>query len=521
MLEDQSNIVFYIFLSTITLLLLGGLLSILSVLALSRLATESGVVLGNKLLDGYIHQSWEKYSKKSSSTMINEIYQESSRITQNILVPLLMINKNILLTTFIILGLLFVDPILTMLFFIFLCITYVLIYFNLRGRLYNNSENLTSAHEMRLSYLNDIFSLFRQIKIWNVEEKFQHGFDSESSKWGRVYRQNLNIALLPRYFVEVVILIGCSGAIFYSFNSNEDFSSFIPTFSVFAFSAFKLLPAIQSIYYSVSQIRGNIFSLEAVLETLKNFQPKDLKFIPYQDRIQNIEFRNVSFEYDSKSFELQPMNFRLDSHGLIGITGHSGAGKSTFLDILLGLTKQSGGEIYLNNMTEEIFNNRAWFEKISYFPPKTFFINDNLETNIFMSKPSGIRYKEIEEFANLDFLEEGSLIKNFKTDNFSEGQIQRIGLARAYAKYGAELYIFDEPTSSLDNFNRNLVLKNLLDLSQNNFVFVVTHDLEMLQKCNNIFIFENGSLENYSDFQDALDSSNELNRLLNAKLQKK
>ena len=153
--KDFADFFSIVVLGTAGIILLGGLVSSFSVILLSRIATQSGVILGNKLFRHYIFQEWPFYLETSKNKMINEIYQETSRVTQNFLVPLLMINKSIITTFFIILGLLFVDIKLTGAFFLFLSIIYILMYLLFRQRLYRNSELFKSIWAETKVFFND------------------------------------------------------------------------------------------------------------------------------------------------------------------------------------------------------------------------------------------------------------------------------------------------------------------------------------------------------------------------------
>ena len=515
--QDFATFFTIIVLGTTGIILLGGLVSSFSVILLSRIATQSGVILGNKLFKHYIFQQWPFYLETSKNKMINEIYQETSRVTQNFLVPLLMINKSLITTFFIILGLLFVDIKLTGAFFIFLSIIYILMYLLFRQRLYRNSELLTIAHEERLDYLNDVFGSMKQIKIWNNEKYFLSGFDEASQKWGSIYRQNLNIALLPRYLVETCILIGAVILIYFTFSSGINVSETIPKFSIFLFSAFKLLPALQALYYSSSQIRGNIYSLENILNILtsKYDQIESAKDTFFSDKqIDKVRLEDISFSYDGEEeFAIQNVSISLEKGSIIGVTGHSGAGKSTFLDILMGLQNQSSGSILINEHNAKIFDNSNWFKKISYAPPSTSLFKTDLEMNILFNATNS-SIEEAFKVVNLDFLNfDSDLPKQFSQDDFSEGQLQRIGLARAIAKYDSDLIILDEPTSALDNVNKRAFVESLKKYKNDKCIVLVTHDLELLRDVDKIAVFSNGNLEEYPDFETAISESEELTRL--------
>jgi len=507
----------FFFLSTFILIFLGALSAIFSVILLSRISTDCGVTLGNKLLNHYIYQRWSYLMSTSSNKMINEIYQESSRVTQNIFVPTMMLNKNLMLSFFIICGLLYVDVALTSAFFLVLSLIYIFIYISFRSRLYRNSELLTEAHENRLSFLNDVFELMKQIKVWGNESYFIKGFGKASAIWGNSYKHNLNVALLPRYFVESFILLGITTLIFYSAISGTNFSESFPKLSVFLFSAFKLLPALQGIYYSSSQIRGNIYSLENIIKNLHLNPPSALTHNNISESsLEKIEFKNVSFKYPKEdSFAIKDVSLSFESNKIIGITGKSGSGKSTFCDVLMGLLRHSNGSIKVNGIEAEIYENTTWLKKISYAPPQARLIADSIENNIFFASNNSHPINFIKKIVNLDFLTSNQDFKNLPTsNNLSAGQIQRLGLARAMARIDPELIILDEPTSALDNSNKAHFLRNLQTLKENKIIILITHEMDILEELDQILIFKDGVIESFDSFSEAYKESGELNLLI-------
>jgi ABC-type multidrug transport system fused ATPase/permease subunit len=518
-IKDFDIFFLIVVMTTGLIIFLGGLISAFSVILLSRIATQSGVILGNKLFRHYIFQEWPFYLETSKNKMINEIYQETSRVTQNFLVPLLMINKSIITTLFIIIGLLFVDIKLTAAFFLFLSIIYILMYLLFRQRLYKNSELLTSAHEERLDFLNDVFGSMKQIKIWGNENYFLSGFNAASQKWGSIFRQNLNIGLLPRYLVETCILVGAVFFIYFSFSSDVNVSETIPKLSIFLFSAFKLLPSLQVLYLSSSTIRGNIYSLENIIGIL-NSSVKKIQGTKHREpfkQINKIQFEDISFSYKGADTPaINNISICLERGSIIGITGHSGAGKSTFLDILMGLQEQSSGLININDHSYKLFDNPDWFKKISYAPPSTSLFKATLEMNILFNAENA-SLEEAFKVVNLDFLNLSSdLSKQYTQDAFSEGQLQRIGLARAIAKLDSDLIILDEPTSALDNVNKKLFIDKLKTFKADKLIILVTHDLELLKDVDKIAIFTDGKIEEYPNFETAILKSDELARLQDA-----
>ena len=226
---------------TMFIILLGGLFSMLSVVLLTRVATYGGVYLGNKLFSHYLRKDWVFYLENKKSMMINEIYQETSRVTQNVLVPVLMMNKAIYLTLLILILLMAVDWKLTIGFFLGLAAIYLLIYFLFKKNLNKNSKDLTDSHEDRFRFLDDTFSSIKEIHIWMNSKIFLDGFDQASRKWSKALRNNMNITNLPRYIVETFILILICLTCLIIFSTSTDITSSLPSYSIFLFSSLKLL----------------------------------------------------------------------------------------------------------------------------------------------------------------------------------------------------------------------------------------------------------------------------------------
>ena len=511
----------FFFILTISLILVGVFSSIFSVTLVSKISTGSGVTLGNRLLSHYISLNWSDIKSISNTKIINEIYQESSRVTENIFVPFMMISKSSILCFFILLGLLYIDPYLTVLFFIFLSSVYFLMYFLFRAGLYKNSAFLTYAHEQRLLSLSNIFEMFKQIKIWGNAKYFQDHFNQASLTWGRAYRKNLNVALLPRYFVEASILLAAATAIYLSAQPGLQFADSLAKTSIFLFSAFKLLPAIQSLYYSSSQIRGNIYALENILSTMKKYNHFELKHKNTDGNkkditeIKNILFQNIYFTYpNSDKTLLQNINVTFTKDKIYGLTGPSGAGKSTFCDILMGLLLQDEGSILVNGDEAIIYENKLWFKNISYSPPNPIVINDSIQNNIFYKSDDVHDINFLNSLANLDFLDLEKTEINIDSNSLSAGQIQRIDLARVFARMIPSIIILDEPTASLDALNTKNFISNLQELKQNKIIILVTHELDLLEMVDSVMIIDDGNLEEYPDIFNAMESSKTFKDLL-------
>ncbi len=517
-LNDFREFALYFAILTIVIIFLGGLFSILSVILLTRVATYGGVYLGNKLFSHYLKKDWVFYLENKKSMMINEIYQETSRVTQNVLVPALMLNKAAYLTLFILVMLMIVDWQLTIGFFIGLATIYLLIYFLFRKNLNKNSKALTDSHEDRFKFLDDTFSGIKEIHIWMNSKIFLDGFDQASRRWSRALRNNMNISNLPRFIVETFILILICLACLIIFFTSSDISSSLPSYSIFLFSSLKLLPAIQQIYYAGSIISGNSYSVVNLHNVLNTKTTRVRSTSEFTTKITSLSLEDVSFTHKGSNFALKNINLDLEEGSILGITGFSGSGKSTLVDILMGLLKQDKGSILVNKEDSAIYENPQWFNKISYLPQKITLTNNLLGENIHFQDSPQIDYERFtlaSRRSNIDEFVEELNSDNFDTltiENLSGGQVQRIGIARTLYKE-ADIIFFDEPTSALDNTNKNFFIKQIQELKKDKIFIVVSHDVELLKQVDNIAILNDGNLEFLGSYSQALLESEIMKKL--------
>ena len=219
------------------------------------------------------------------------------------------------------------------------------------------------------------------------------------------------------------------------------------------------MPAIQQIYTFSSTITGNVHSLN-ILASLLNEPVKSAlgkKVNENLPEINSIAVKDIEFTYPGNSFSMKKINLEFYRGQIIGITGYSGSGKSTFVDMLMGLLQPNNGKFLINKIEVDIYENKSWHKKISYLPPEIHLFNDTVEQNIHFSADSYIDENKLHKallssnLQDIKKLKPKSYIKNI---NLSSGQVQRLGIARSSYR-DHEVIIYDEPTSALDNNNKD------------------------------------------------------------------
>ena len=313
------------------------------------------------------------------------------------------------------------------------------------------------------------------------------------------------ISMFPRFTLDAFGLILISVLAYLMTLKSENYISIITTLGVFALGAQRLLPAMQQIYGSWSSMCGQIASVNKLLILLnekslsknKREQVKPLKFE------NSIKFKDINFNYIDSSQILKDISFEITKGERVGILGKTGSGKSTLMDILMGLVKPYSGKVLIDDVILDFKNSpesiHQWQAAIAHVPQQIYLSDTSIMENIAFCKPKNdIDFKKVYKAAKeaqiLDFIE--STKDKFETVvgergiNLSGGQLQRIGIARALYK-GAKVLIFDEATSALDKVTEMNLMESINQLSRDLTIILITHRISSIQNFDKIIEIKN------------------------------
>ena len=310
---------------------------------------------------------------------------------------------------------------------------------------------------------------------------------------------------LPRFWLEWIAISGMSFLVVVLYSINKETNTILPTIALFGAAAFRLTPSIARIMHNVQRIKFNypvvenlsieIGKSEKELNSLKNLENKKSKV----SKFEKISILNLSYKYpESEKKVINNLNYEIPKNSLIGITGESGAGKTTLINILLGLLKQSGGKIKIDEIVvENGLNVNKDF--LGYVPQNIFLLDDTIKKNIAF----GVDEEKIDEEKIKEVLKSAQLLnllsqtkKGIETNigelgnKLSGGQIQRIAIARALYN-NPKILILDESTSALDIETENKIIDELKILKKNVSIIFVAHRKSVLDKCDKILKLNN------------------------------
>jgi len=391
------------------------------------------------------------------------------------------------------------DPLLALIITLSLGVTYLVIFSFFKKKLDSSAKEGFKHRDKAFKMGNETFWSIKELKLYGLEKAFEQQFQETYKKSFKPDADHYTASALPRYFVEMITFGGIVFILLYLLSSTQDFVQAIPLLSLYAFSAYKMLPYLQQIYQATLSIRFSIPSMEALAFDVGLPQGQILPEVRNEDRMnfkKSIELKNISYSYPSSERKiLNDVNLEIPCNSLIGIVGKTGEGKTTLVDILLGLLRPDLGELLVDGAKIDETNFSRWTASVGYVPQQIVLWDDTIARNIAFCAPDAPidleRVRHAAQLANLNEFVENELPETYSTMvgergvKLSGGQRQRIGIARALYR-DPEILILDEATSALDNETEKAVMEAIDSLGGKKTIIIIAHRLTTLEKCHQI-----------------------------------
>ena len=494
------------------MVIISSILRLLNLKMSTAFAALLGSDIGIKSYRNTLSQSYETHINWNTSKLI-------ATITSEVAITVTAINNilQVIVSSLIAIGLLStmfsVNWKIAMLSISIFTLSYILIAKLSKKKLAFKSKQFAQLNANQYKSLQEGYGAIREVILDSKHDFYIKNFAEENRILMKIQGETQFLAGYPRYLLEgvsLIILILVS----YSLYSNDPSSSeFIPAISVFALGSLRILPALQQIYLGWAVFKASQESIKNVLENL-NLPRQDLRI--YSENIKknifkkSLEIKNLNYKYPNANRNvLNNVNLIIKPGDCIGIIGASGVGKSTLIDIIMGLLTPQDGIIEIDGKNINKGKTIKEFQKnISHVPQSIFLADCSILENITL----GIRNEEI-DFGlvdkSIEIAQLKSLIKELprgiltnvgeKGVKLSGGQRQRIGLARAFYK-NTPFFILDEATSALDEKNEKLIIAALSNSNFLNTIIMISHRKSTLKNCDRVYSIKEGRLILVKDF---------------------
>jgi len=498
---NMDNLNFIIMLIIISFLLKNFLLFLLTYFQ-SRFTANLNRNISYTFFKKYFSQNYNFFLDKESSKVLSDIHNSVGIFTSKFLASTILITIEIFLIFFILIALINVSPKFTLItFFLFSLVGIIFVHF-FKKKIKKNGEDTSKLLNEKLKIIHEVYYNIKDIKIFLKESFFFKKFYENISKMSKIGIFHSILSQSPKFIIEIMAIILITGFIYVSINIlNLDKNLIVVNLAIFAAAIYRTVPAFNRVLFHMQMIK---FSRPFCKNLLNNYLHLKDKNYDYDDKssdlgyLKKIELKNISYSYPNikKNQILKNLSLTLNCNKIIGFKGNSGVGKTSLIDIIIGLIVPDEGSVEVNgfNIKNNIF---SWKRKIGYVPQKvnlfkgtivdniTFF-DTEINKQLFQDVTSAC---EIDDLINRDKNNVNSISDTGK--GLSGGQIQRIGIARALYKK-PELLILDEATNSLQVDAEMMIIKNLKNI-KNLTTIIVSHNENTLNHCEEKYMLNEKS----------------------------
>ena len=493
--------------------------------------------LSKSILKVYLDQSYEFFLDRHSAELTKNMLSEVDQVVIEVLRPVIQMISYMFVLMAIIILLVLNNPILAISAIIVMTSLYLVVYYCLRKKLSFYGDLTVASNKTRFKSAIEAIGGIKSIKLTGVEKSYLDSFSKSSSDFTKstyhyqIYNQT------PKHLLEAVAFGGIillSIIFMWSDNglNNDSLGQVLPILGLYAFATYRAQPALSAIYGGITGLRYGAaavsnLSFELHNKSINNFEKENIanseffniggiKYKHYPNKtnfylnkriepLNTIELNELTYKFpNSEKNTINNINLKIKVGSCIGIIGGSGAGKTTLVDIILGLLKPEIGSIKVDNIEINEKNNLSWQKCLGYVPQEMFLIDATIMENIAFGIPKNLIDKEkvikSAEMAHIHDFIQTELSDGYLTEvgergvRISGGQRQRISIARALYN-DPSLLIFDEATSALDPITEKSVISTIRSLSGKKTVIIVAHKITAVKDCDVIVLLDKGSIK--------------------------
>ncbi len=520
-LSSTDQFLFFLGLIVFALLVFSLAFKALTTYAQTRFALMREYSIGKRLVEGYLHQPYSWFLNRHSADLGKTILSEVQTIMYNGILPLMTLFAQSAVAIALLSLLLFVDPLLAVSVGLVLGVAYGGIMLLMSGWLNALGQARIKANQERFTAVSEAFGASKEVKAGGLESIFIERFAKPAETYARGQSTAQVIAQVPRFALEAIAFGGMLLVVLYLMTQSGGFTAALPIIAMYVFAGYRLMPALQQIYAAVTQLKFVGPALSALHTDLLSLEPVEIdgKMQKPMPLINCIELNNIFYQYpNADAPALNRINLSIPARSTVGLVGSTGSGKTTTVDLILGLLEPQEGTLCIDGQVVNASNRRQWQKSIGYVPQHIYLADDTVSANIaFGLAPEILDQEAVEraaKIANLHDFVIQDMPQGYNTMvgergvRLSGGQRQRIGIARALY-HNPSVLILDEATSALDNITEQSVMDAVNNLGHNITTILIAHRLTTIRECDQIYLLENGAVKANGTFSELVEKSDQ------------
>jgi ATP-binding cassette, subfamily B, bacterial PglK len=480
---------------------------------LLRYAQMRSHSLSVKLLGSYLRRPYAYFLNRHSADMGKSVLSEVEQVISGSLMPSLELFSKTIVATFLVVLVVVAEPMVAAVSMVVLISAYGVIYVAIRSYLRRKGIERIAANRARFQIAQEVLAGVKEVKIGGLERGYLRRYDKASSHFARLKLRLALVKQVPQQALQLLAMGGILTIIMVLLmRADGQLNEALPVVALYAFAGLRLLPAIQTIYKSIVALRFGGPALDALCSDLFEAEHAiDLKPVEPLPLTREISLENVSFAYPlAERTAIRDVSLTIPVHSTVSFVGPTGAGKSTIVDIILGLLEPQEGALKVDGIPITRSNVRRWQRSVGYVPQQIFLADETIAANIALGvAPSRIDRAAVERAAKLanlhDFIA-SQLPKGYDTEigdrgvRLSGGQRQRVGIARALY-HDPDVLVLDEATSSLDNQTEKAVMEAVHNIARQKTIIMIAHRLSTVEDSDNVFLVERGTVLDQGRFE--------------------
>lgn len=534
-LRSREEFLYALGFASFALLVVSAVVRIVGQYLVNRFTQMRTHSIGVRLLETYLRQPYTFFLNRHTGDMAKGLLGEVNQLVSQVFQPLSQIFAQGVTLAALLVLLIVVDPLVALIMAVVLGGLYGLIYMFVRSYLGRMGDERVKANRDRFQVVSEALGGIKPIKLLGRETAYVGRFSRASLRMAQHQSMNSTVSQVPRFAIEAVafggiILLTLVLMAQHGGSEAGALGKVLPLLALYAFVGYRMLPAVQQIYAAFTLLRFSAAALKNIhadlsgRDSLPLLPTGPVEPLPAE---RQIELRGVTFNYPGASGAgVRDINLVVPIGSTLGVVGSTGAGKTTLVDILLGLLEPQAGEIRADDVAVTPATMRRWQADLGYVPQDIFLVDASVAENIALGlSGDGIDRDRVRECARmaqiLDFIET-ELPEGMETSvgergvRLSGGQRQRIGIARALYNDPA-IIIFDEATSALDNLTEQEVMRAVAALSGQKTVIMIAHRMSTVRNCDQIALLKKGRLVATGDYDQLFRDSAAFRELVNAK----